>query len=48
VVILAMTANVFKEDVQEVMSAGMNGYIAKPIKHEVFLSTIRKSLAKGS
>ena len=48
VVILAMTANVFKEDVQEVMSAGMNGYIAKPIKNEVFLSTIRKSLARVS
>ena len=47
VVILAMTANVFKEDVQEVMSAGMNGYIAKPIKNEVFLSTIRKAMAKG-
>ncbi|MDR1045431.1 MAG: response regulator [Candidatus Adiutrix sp.] len=46
VVILAMTANVFKEDVQEVMSAGMNGYIAKPIKNEVFLSTIRQALAR--
>jgi CheY-like chemotaxis protein len=46
VVILAMTANVFKEDVQEVMSAGMNGYIAKPIKNEVFLNTIRQALNK--
>ncbi|MDR1606811.1 MAG: response regulator [Deltaproteobacteria bacterium] len=48
VVILAMTANVFKEDVQEAMSAGMNGYIAKPIKNEVFLSAIRKSLSQAS
>jgi signal transduction histidine kinase/CheY-like chemotaxis protein len=47
VAILAMTANVFKEDVQEAMSAGMNGYIAKPIKNEVFLSAIRKALAQS-
>jgi signal transduction histidine kinase/CheY-like chemotaxis protein len=46
VIILAMTANVFKDDVQQAMSAGMNGYIAKPIKKEVFLSTIRKALAQ--
>jgi len=44
VVILAMTANVFKEDVQAAMAAGMDGYISKPIKSEVFAGTVRKAL----
>ena len=43
VVILAMTANVFKEDVQAAMAAGMNGYISKPIKSEVFAGAIRQA-----
>ncbi len=43
VIILAMTANAFKEDVQAAIAAGMDGYISKPIKNEVFVSTIRQA-----
>ena len=45
VVILAMTANAFQEDIKNVMDAGMDGHISKPIRHEVFVDTIKKSLA---
>jgi len=30
--ILAMTADAFEENIQEVKEAGMNGYITKPIE----------------
>jgi CheY-like chemotaxis protein len=40
--IIAMTANVFKDDVQEVLDAGMNGHIGKPIDLKHILDTIRK------
>lgn len=38
--ILAMTANAFKEDVDDAYAAGMNGHIAKPIDVEKLLQTI--------
>ena len=40
--IIAMTANVFKEDIQEVLDAGMNGHIGKPLDLKLVLDTIRK------
>jgi len=40
--IIAMTANVFKDDIQEVLDAGMNGHIGKPIDWKHVLDTIRK------
>ena len=42
--IIAMTANVFAEDVREAMAAGMNGHVAKPIDVEVMKETIWKIL----
>ncbi len=41
--ILAMTANVFSEDIEEAIKAGMNGHIPKPIDFEVLKSTIKKN-----
>jgi CheY-like chemotaxis protein/nitrogen-specific signal transduction histidine kinase len=42
--IIAMTANVFKEDIQEVLNAGMNGHIGKPIDVNTVIDTLRKLL----
>lgn len=39
--ILAMTANAFEEDRRRAIEAGMNGYLAKPVKE----NTIRQALA---
>ena len=38
--IIAMTANAFKEDVQETLNAGMEAHIAKPIDVEILLKTL--------
>lgn len=46
IVIVAMTANAFAEDVQEAMKAGMNGHIAKPVDMKLLCSTLTQLLPK--
>ena len=42
--IIAMTANVFKEDVENCLAAGMNGHVGKPIDIDEVLNELRKYL----
>jgi len=45
--IIAMTANVFREDVERCLKAGMNEHIGKPLNMEEFFSMLQRYL-KGS
>ncbi|MDR2295629.1 MAG: response regulator [Clostridiales Family XIII bacterium] len=42
--ILAMTANVFRDDVERCLEAGMNGHIGKPLNLEEVLARLREYL----
>ena len=42
--IIAMTANVFADDVQHALDAGMNGHIGKPINIPDMVTTLSESL----
>jgi CheY-like chemotaxis protein len=42
--IVAMTANVFKEDIEKCLAAGMNDHIGKPLDFEEVLAKLRKYL----
>jgi CheY-like chemotaxis protein len=42
--IIAMTANVFKEDVERCLEAGMNGHVGKPLDFNEVLKKLRSYL----
>ncbi|GHV38395.1 hypothetical protein FACS189490_00250 [Clostridia bacterium] len=42
--IVAMTANVFKEDIERCLEAGMNSHLGKPLSEEDLLAALRKYL----
>jgi len=42
--IIAMTANVFKEDIEKCLEAGMNGHLGKPIDKDVLLKKLYEYL----
>jgi len=42
--IVAMTANVFREDIEECLSAGMNGHVGKPLNINEIFDVIREYL----
>jgi CheY-like chemotaxis protein len=42
--IIAMTANVFREDVEKCLEAGMNGHVGKPLDFNEVLRTLRQYL----
>ena len=44
--IIAMTANVFREDVEEYLSAGMTDHIGKPINITVLIEKLSLHLKK--
>ncbi|MCL1959287.1 MAG: response regulator [Spirochaetes bacterium] len=43
--IIAMTANVFKEDIEKCLEAGMNGHIGKPLDFNEVLEKLNKYLS---
>jgi|GEM_PF-534107 len=45
--IIAMTANVFDEDVERSMKAGMNAHLSKPIEPDKLYATVAELIAKN-
>jgi len=46
--IVAMTANVFKSDIEECIAAGMDDHVGKPIDIDKVMNVLRKYLIKAS
>jgi CheY-like chemotaxis protein len=43
--IIAMTANVFQEDIDKSRATGMNDHLGKPLDFELVMDTLRRYLA---
>ncbi|MCL1828188.1 MAG: response regulator [Oscillospiraceae bacterium] len=46
--IVAMTANVFKEDIEKCLAAGMNSHIGKPLDFNEVIEVMQKYLSDGN
>lgn len=46
--IYAMTANVFREDVDAAIKSGMDGHMGKPLDYSILISVIKKMTSKAS
>ncbi|MDL2322089.1 response regulator [Desulfosarcina sp. OttesenSCG-928-B08] len=46
--IVAMTANVFREDVEKCYAVGMNGHVGKPVKIDEVLTTLKNFLGTNA
>ena len=44
--VIAITASVMQQDQQEIVRAGFNGFIEKPINLRIFLDTVQKATQK--
>jgi CheY-like chemotaxis protein len=44
--VIAMTANVFKEDVENCLKAGMNEHVGKPVDFDDVLDKLAKYMSK--
>ena len=44
--IIAMTANAFREDIEEALAAGMDGHVAKPIDIDILYKTLKDVLGQ--
>jgi CheY-like chemotaxis protein len=43
--IIAMTANVFREDIEKCLASGMDGHVGKPLDMDEVLSQLEKYLS---
>ncbi len=46
--VIAMTANVFEDDVRQTLAAGMDAHLAKPVEPERLYATLAKLISEGS
>jgi CheY-like chemotaxis protein len=44
--VIAMTANVFQEDIARCLACGMNGHLGKPISLEAIVAVLRRYLGQ--
>ncbi|MDR1421253.1 MAG: response regulator [Coriobacteriales bacterium] len=44
--IIAQTANVFRDDIEKALEAGMNGHLGKPIDFDELIATLRRFLSE--
>ncbi|HCC38006.1 MAG TPA: hypothetical protein DEQ14_10555 [Treponema sp.] len=42
--VIAMTANVFQDDIEKCLAAGMNGHIGKPVELDTLIALLREYL----